>query len=76
MRTTGTYQHTHMYQQLLQGILLERSWPHGIGTKMQVLIDSRSAGSLLPSFALEAIPGSCIGATDGLIVGEDETIDA
>jgi hypothetical protein len=45
MRTTGTYQHTHMCQRLLQGILLERSWPHGAGKKMQVLIDSRNAGS-------------------------------
>jgi hypothetical protein len=30
----------------------------------------------LPSFALEAIPGFCAGATDGLIVGEGETIYA
>lgn len=45
MRTTATYQHTHMRQQLLQGILLERSWPHGTGAAMQVLIDSRNAGS-------------------------------
>jgi len=44
-RTTATYQHTHMRQQLLQGILLERSWPHGTGAATQVLVDSRNAGS-------------------------------
>lgn len=45
MRTTAAYQHTHMRQQLLQDILLQRSWPHGTGAAMQVLFDSRNVGS-------------------------------
>jgi hypothetical protein len=40
MRTTAAYQHTHMREQLLQGILLERSWPHGTGAMMRILISS------------------------------------
>ena len=74
MRTTATYQHTHMYQQLMQGILLERSWPHGVGAMMQVLIDSRNAGTFI--LFPEATSGSSVGAANGLIVGVTEKIDA
>ena len=44
MRTTAAYQHTHMRQQLLQGILLGRSWPHGTGAETQVLIELPQCG--------------------------------
>jgi hypothetical protein len=57
MRTMATYQHTHMCQQLLQGILLKRSWPHGTGAMMQVLIDCRNAGAFI--LCPEATSGSC-----------------
>jgi len=74
MRTTAAYQHTHMREQLLQGILLERSWPHGTGAMMRFLIDSRDAGTFI--LCPGATTGSCVGAADGLIVGESEVIDA
>lgn len=68
--TLAAYQHAHMCQRLLQGILLGRACPHGVDAMMQVLIEFRNAG--IPIVCPEATPGSCVGTTDGLMVGESE----
>jgi hypothetical protein len=46
--TLRAYQHTHMCGQLLQGILLKRSCPHGMDAMMQLLIGFSISGHSHP----------------------------